>query len=90
MDWKINIIKTAEKQIVELTKVNQKRIINFLRERLMVHNTPRESGQALKGIKATLWRYRVGDYRLICSIDDKSKIITLLEVGHRKNIYRSK
>jgi mRNA interferase RelE/StbE len=90
LGWKIKIIKTAEKQIVALSASNQKRIVKFLRERFTVRDSPRQLGQALRGDKATPWRYRVGDYRLICNIEDASKTVTVLEVGHRRDIYRSK
>ncbi len=49
---------------------------------------PRKSGKELKGNKAKLWRYRVGDYRIICDINDKEKKLSVLEVAHRKEVYR--
>lgn len=86
MAWTIEITKTAEKQICSFDKTIQQRIVKFLRA-LAIADDPRLSGKALKGNKAQLWRYRVGDYRLICNIQDPS-IITILEIGHRREIYK--
>lgn len=58
-----------------------------LRE-IMGAENPRKSGKELKGNKAKLWRYRVGDYRIICDINDKEKKLSVLEVAHRKEVYR--
>lgn len=87
MAWQIRITKTAEKQITKLDKVIQQRIVKFLREQVPIDN-PRHTGKALHGNKAELWRYRVGDYRLLCSIDDKSHSVIILEVMHRREVYR--
>jgi mRNA interferase RelE/StbE len=86
--WRIEITRTAEKQIIKLARPAQKAIQRFLRERLSVCDDPRQWGKALHGEKRGLWRYRVGDYRLICDIQDERITILLLEVGHRKNVYR--
>ena len=48
---------------------------------------PRATGKALQGEFSGLWRYRVGDYRLICEIRENELVILVLEIGHRKNIY---
>lgn len=67
--------------------VAQKRIIFFLRTKETCHN-PRQQGKALRGDKAELWRYRVGDYRIICQIEDEVVTVLVLGVGHRKEVYR--
>lgn len=88
MAWKIEISRNAEKQIRKLDKVAQRAIVRFLRSRLMPCEDARQYGRPLRGEKRGLWRYRVGDYRLICDIQDESIVILVLEVGHRKDIYR--
>ena len=60
----------------------------FLRKRLEPSSDPRQWGKALQGEKRGLWRYRVGDYRLICDIHDERITILILELGHRKDVYR--
>jgi len=86
--WRIEITRTAEKQITKLARTAQKAIQRFLRERLTTCDDPRQWGKALQGEKRGLWRYRVGDYRLICDIQDEKITILVLELGHRKDIYR--
>jgi mRNA interferase RelE/StbE len=86
--WRIEITRTAEKQITKLSRPAQKLIQKFLRERLMPADDPRQWGKPLQGEKQRLWRYRVGDYRLICDIQDEKVIVLVLEVGHRKGKYR--
>jgi mRNA interferase RelE/StbE len=84
--WRIEISRTATRQITKLDHQAQKSILNFLRERLLQADNPRQWGRALQGEKRGLWRYRVGDYRLICDIQDESITILVLELGHRKDV----
>jgi mRNA interferase RelE/StbE len=86
--WRIEITRTATKQITKLDQQTQKSILRFLRERLAGADNPRQWGRALQGEKRGLWRYRVGDYRLICDIQDQKITILVLELGHRKDVYR--
>ncbi len=86
--WQIEITRTAEKQITKLGRSAQKSIQRFLRERLLTADNPRQWGKPLRGEKRDLWRYRVGDYRLICDIQDDRVVVLVLEVGHRKDVYR--
>jgi len=86
--WKIEISRTAEKQIQKLDRKAQKTIVRFLRERVEPSDDPRQWGKPLRGEKRGLWRYRVGDYRLICDIQDENITILVLAVGHRKDVYR--
>ena len=87
MAWTLAIKKSAAKQLEKLDKPSQKRIIQFLREKIEGTSNPRKLGKALKGHADDLWRYRIGDYRLICSLDDHTLTILAVAVGHRKNIY---
>lgn len=86
--WRIEITRTAEKQITKLDRGAQKSILRFLRERVAGAEDPRQLGKALQGEKRGLWRYRVGDYRLICDIQGERVTVLVLEVGHRKDVYR--
>jgi mRNA interferase RelE/StbE len=63
-------------------------MVRFLRERLKFAENPRQWGKPLHGDKQGLWRYRVGDYRLICDIQDEKIKLSVLEVGHCKDGYR--
>ncbi len=86
--WRIEITRTAEKQIQKLSRGAQESIIQFLRERVQTADNPRQLGKPLHGDKGGLWRYRVGDYRLICDIQDERITILVVRVGHRKDVYR--
>jgi mRNA interferase RelE/StbE len=66
----------------------QLRIKRFIESRLLGADNPRSLGDSLAGDKQGYWRYRVGDYRLICLLEDQELIILLVEIGHRREIYR--
>ena len=88
MAWTVEITSTAAKQINKLDRPAQARVVRFLREKLAVEEDPRRLGKPLRGEKAELWRYRVGDYRVICQIHDERVVVLVLRVGHRKDVYR--
>ena len=89
MVWRIEISDTAAKQLVKLDKPVAKRIQIFLRERLMPLDNLRSIGDALKGSElGEFWRYRVGDWRLICKIEDRRILITVLRLGNRRDVYK--
>jgi mRNA interferase RelE/StbE len=86
--WRIEVTRTAEKQITKLHRNAQKAILRFLRQRVASAEDPRQWGKPLRGEKRGLWRYRVSDYRLICDIQDEIITVVVIEVGHRKDVYR--
>jgi len=87
--WRIELAATAVKQLGKLDKGDAKRITTFLRERLAPVEDPRSVGKALKGSQlGTYWRYRVGDYRIICDIQDKALLIPVVATGNRRDVYR--
>lgn len=88
MAWRIEIADSAKKQLAKLDKTAVKRIISFLKERIALNGDPRSSGKALAGELRDLWRYRVGDYRIVCEIQDRILCILVVRVGHRSDIYR--
>lgn len=86
--WQVEIKRTAQRQIERLERSAQKSILRFLRERVASAEDPRLLGKPLHGDKKGLWRYRVGDCRLICDIQDDRVVVLVLRVGHRKEVYR--
>ncbi|MBF0429285.1 MAG: type II toxin-antitoxin system RelE/ParE family toxin [Magnetococcales bacterium] len=88
MAWTVEIRETAAKQIARLDPPNKARLVRFMRERLHGTQDPRSVGQPLKGEFAGLWRYRVGDYRLVCHLREEIVTVIVLEVGHRREVYR--
>lgn len=88
MVWKVRITATAEKQLQQLDREIQRKIVRFLRQRIATEENPRRFGRALRGEMRGFWRYRIMDYRLICQIKDETLVVLVLEAGHRKAIYR--
>jgi len=88
LGWKIKLDQHAVKQLKKLDRTAQKRIVGFLSDRLLTAKTPRDFGKPLMGKLTGLWRYRVGDYRLICEINDKEVTVLVINIGHRKEIYQ--
>lgn len=87
MAWKIELSKTADKAIRKLDKPTAARILDTLEEISQLDN-PRSRGKAMTGNLAGLWRYRIGDYRAVCAIEDDRLAVLVVDVGHRKDIYK--
>ena len=87
MTWKIEWDDRARKELRKLDSPVQREVLKYLRTRIAKSKNPRVFGQSLSGNKAGLWRYRVGNYRIICKIEDKALVVLILGVGHRKEIY---
>jgi mRNA interferase RelE/StbE len=89
MAWKIELSAQVDRELGKLDPQQSKRILRFLHERVAPLDNPRNIGQALHGSKlGEFWKYRVGDYKLICKIEDNRMLILVLRVGHRREIYR--
>lgn len=86
MGYKVKYAEQAWKAITKLDKPIQKRILAFV-DKIEASDNPKFSGKALQGNDRE-WRYRVGDYRLICEIRDKELIVWMVGVGHRKEVYK--
>jgi mRNA interferase RelE/StbE len=86
--WTIEYADTAKKQLRKLDKATARRIVDFLDERIADAADPRSTGKALTGPLGGLWRYRIGDYRVICEIQDGALRVLVLHVGNRRDIYR--
>ena len=88
MDWTIRFSEEAIKQLQRMDKPQAKRVRDFLINRVMASGNPRLHGKALQGPLGDRWSYRVGDYRIICDIDDGVLTVLVLDVGNRREIYR--
>jgi len=87
--WRIELDDAAKKDLAKLDKPVAKRITTFIRERLAVLDDPRSIGDALKGSRlGELWKYRVGDYRIIAAIEDGALKILVVKIGNRREVYR--
>jgi mRNA interferase RelE/StbE len=88
MAWKVELSVEVDRQLDKLDPQVARRILKFLHERVAPLENPRSIGEALHGPKlADFWKYLVGDYRLICSIEDKLVLILVLRLGHRREVY---
>jgi mRNA interferase RelE/StbE len=89
MEWSIQFSKAARRQLEKLDPQVARRIFQFVFERIAPSSNPRSLGEALKGTElGSLWRYRVGDYRILASIEDRDVRILVVAVGNRSEIYR--
>ena len=87
MVWTINYSDRALKSLRKMDKQNARRIVDFMSLRIAVAADPRQSGQPLKGELGEFWRYRVGDYRVLCEIRDDELVILAATIGHRREVY---
>ena len=88
MAWTVDYSATALKQLRALDKPLARRILDYLDERLIGSADPRSAGKALGGPLGGLWRYRVDEYRVICSIEDGVMRVLVLQIGNRREVYR--
>lgn len=77
----------SQKQLSKLDKTIQQRIKKYLDEVSKLEN-PRSRGKGLTSDKSGIWRYRVGDYRILCNIVDSQLIITVIKIDHRSGVYK--
>ena len=89
MAFEIEFDPDAVKDLRKLDRPVQQRLVGFLKERVAPLENPRELGEALAGAAlGNYWKYRVGDWRIICDIQDKRIVVRVLRVGNHKEIYR--
>jgi mRNA interferase RelE/StbE len=87
--WQIEFDPDALKDLRKLDRPVQVRLVAFLRDRLAPLDDPRSIGEALSGTRlGTYWKYRVGDWRIVCDIQDQRLIVRVLRVGNRREVYR--
>lgn len=87
MAWRIDFTKAADKALSKLDRPTAGRVLDELEE-IAKLDDPRSRGKALTGNLAGLWRYRVGDYRVVCDIEDGVLVILVVDVAHRREVYR--
>ncbi len=89
MAWTIDYTETARKQLRKLDRQTARRLVDFMDERIADQNDPRRTGKALTGPSlGAFWRYRVGDCRIICDIQDSALCVLVVEVANRREVYR--
>ena len=88
MAWTIEVASGARKQLRKLDHSVKRRIEDFLATRIAQLDDPRAVGKPLMGELSRYWAYRVGDYRLLCELVDEKLIVLVVDVGHRREVYR--
>jgi mRNA interferase RelE/StbE len=89
MTWQIEFDRRAHKEFQRLDRPARERILRFLTERIEPSTDPRSLAEPLAGDAfAGLWRFRVGDYRLIAHFEDEVFLVLILRIGHRRAVYR--
>ena len=88
LSYSVESAPRFDKEFRKLDRRVQETIKEWIAENLEGCANPRANGKALKGNLKGMWRYRIGDYRLICRIEDTRLVILAISVGHRRNIYR--
>lgn len=87
MTWQLGFSRKADKQLSKMNPRISRVIVAWLLKHLDGCEDPRAFGKPLKGNKAGIWRYRIGDYRVLCDIRDEELLVLAIEVGHRRDIY---
>lgn len=87
MRWKVQISDQALKELKKLDRVDRELILSYLEQRVEGCSNPRAFGKPLRENLSGSWRYRVGQYRLICDIEDAVVTVYVVTVGHRRAIY---
>ena len=86
--YKVEYSKRAVKELQKLDKSISAALISWIDKNLDGCEDPKQFGKALKGSLSPFWRYRIGDYRILASIEDDRLIIVVIRVGHRREVYR--
>ena len=89
MAWRVEFLAQAARDVEKLDRQVARRISRFLFDRVANLENPRSVGEALRGSQlGEYWKYRVGDYRIICKIEDDRLLVLVVRIGHRREIYR--
>ena len=88
MAWTIDYTDAARRSLRKLDGQTTRRIVDFLDRRIATSENPRQIGQALAGPLSGYWKYRVGDFRVICDIQDNRLVVLVVEIGNRREVYR--
>lgn len=87
MAWRIKISDSARRDLKKLGQQPQREILNYLQQRIETDEDPQRFGSPLRRSLVGLWRYRVGDYRIICEIQESEIVVLVLRIAHRSKVY---
>jgi mRNA interferase RelE/StbE len=86
--WRVEFDAAAAKELRKLDAPARTLILRYLRDRIATSADPRRFGKALTADLAGLWRYRVGDYRIVVTFEEAAVVVLVLRVAHRRDVYR--
>ena len=89
MGWTVKLTPEAKAGLAKLGASEAERVLRFLNTRLQNRDNPKEIGDSLKGPLREYWRYRVGDYRIICRLEAGVVTVLVLHIGHRSEVYKA-
>jgi mRNA interferase RelE/StbE len=87
-NWTIEFDSAAQREFERLDKSVALRISKFLHQRIASLENPRLIGERLHGTLSDYWKYRVGDYRIICKLEDDRLVVVVVRIGHRREVYK--
>lgn len=87
MTWLVEFDDQARRELRAIDPQVQRQILRYLQERIATDEDPKRFGKALTGDKLGLWRYRVGDYRIVCQIEESKLTVLVLRTAHRREVY---
>ena len=86
--WRLEFSKRADKQLAKMDAGTRRIIVSWLLKNVDGCADPRARGKGLVGDRSGEWRYRIGDYRVLCEIRDEDLVVLAIEIGHRREVYR--
>ena len=87
MTWRVEFTEEAEKQFLKLDKYTQRVVAAWIDKHLAGTENPRATGKPSTANRKGQWRYRIGDYRMLCRIEDDRIVIVVIAIGHRREVY---
>jgi mRNA interferase RelE/StbE len=87
LSWTVEFDSRVLKDMPKLDNTVQRKILDYIDERIAGPDDPRRFGKALKSSFSGLWRYRIGDYRAVCRIEDEALVVLVVRVAHRSKVY---
>jgi len=85
--WRVEFDSDAARDLRKLGAEPQRLILRYLRQRIATAENPRRFGKPLTGDRKGLWRYRVGDYRIVAALEENRFVVLVITVGHRREVY---
>ncbi|NIR97643.1 MAG: type II toxin-antitoxin system RelE/ParE family toxin [Gammaproteobacteria bacterium] len=87
MAWRIEYAHSVRKSVEQLDPPVRRRIRDYLENKVAATENPRRLGKPLKGELSGLWRYRIGDFRVACELQDQTLVVLVFRTGHPKEVY---